>query len=125
MNRRDTALALHAKGYNCAQCLLMSMTDHTGLTEEVSASLTAGFGGGAGCRELCGAVSGAILAVGASLGAEERPQVMALDRELTGAFREAFGALRCADLKAAGKSCDTLIAFTAEKTEELLEKAEK
>jgi hypothetical protein len=36
------------------------------------------------------------------------------------AFREKFGALRCADLKAARIPCDDLIAFAAEKTEELL-----
>ncbi len=125
MKKEETALALHAKGYNCAQCLLMSMTDHTGLSEALSASLTTGLGGGAGCRELCGAVSGAILAAGTSLGAENRPQVLALDRELVSAFRERFGALRCADLKAAGIPCDTLIAFSAEKTEELLKKAGK
>ncbi len=120
MTKQELALDLHAQGYNCAQCVLMSMKDRTGFTEELSASVAAGFGGGAGCRELCGALSGAFMTVGTCLGADRRPQVMAADREIGDAFREKFGALRCADLKAARIPCDDLIAFAAEKTEDVL-----
>ena len=117
----EKALALHGQGYNCAQSVLMAMTEHSGLSEEVSASLGAGFGGGAGCRELCGAISGAIMAAGMKYGGD-RTKVTPVDRELINAFREKFGALRCADLKAARISCDDLIAFAAEKMETLLNK---
>ena len=122
MSKEEKALALHAQGFNCAQCVMMAMGDHTGLSDQMSASLAAGFGGGAGCRELCGALSGAFMAVGASLGAENRPTVQALDREITHAFREKFGAVRCADLKANGIPCDDLIAFSAGKAESALTK---
>ncbi|MCR5136487.1 MAG: C-GCAxxG-C-C family protein [Oscillospiraceae bacterium] len=120
MTKQEVSVALHAQGYNCAQCVLMAMRDHTGLSEELSASVAAGFGGGAGCRELCGALSGSFMAVGTVLGADHRPQVQAADREITAAFREKFGAVRCADLKAAGVPCDDLIAFAADKTESVL-----
>ena len=120
LTKQEQALGLHAQGCNCAQCVLMTMTDHTGLTQEASAAITAGFGGGAGCRELCGALSGAFMAVGAALGAENRGQIMKIDREITNAFREKFGAVRCEDLKAKGVPCDDLIAFAAEKTEAAL-----
>ncbi len=120
MTKQESAVAFHAQGCNCAQSVLLSMTDRTGLPEELAASLATGFGGGAGCRELCGALSGAFMAVGAVLGAGSRPQIMAAEREITEAFREKFGALRCEDLKARRVPCDDLIAFAAEKTEAVL-----
>ena len=51
---------------------------------------------------------------------ENRAQVNAADKEIVTAFREKFGAVRCADLKAAKIACDDVIAFAAEKAEELL-----
>ncbi|MCR5090632.1 MAG: C-GCAxxG-C-C family protein [Oscillospiraceae bacterium] len=120
MKKDELAVALHGRGYNCAQSVLMSMSDHTGMSDAASSAIGTGFGGGAGCRELCGALSGAFMATGARLGADRRPQVLAIDRELTNAFRERFGAVRCAELKAAGVPCDELIAFAAARIEEAL-----
>lgn len=120
MTAKEQAVAIHGQGYNCAQSVLMALSEHSGLDADAAASVAAGFGGGAGCRELCGALSGAIMAAGLRYGAENRPQVQAVDRELTGAFREKFGALRCEDLKANRISCDDLIAFAAEKMDALL-----
>ena len=122
MTRKEQALALHAKGYNCAQSVFMTMSKYTGVPESQAADLATGFGGGAGCREICGALSGAIMAAGAALGAEQRPQVMALTRELTEEFRTRFGSLRCGELKANRVPCDDLIAFCAEKMDGLLRK---
>ena len=120
MTAKEKATALHGQGYNCAQAVLMAMGGATGLDEKTAASIACGFGGGAGCRELCGALSGAIMAVGMKVGAENRAQVNAADKEIVTAFREKFGAVRCADLKAAKIACDDVIAFAAEKAEELL-----
>ena len=120
MTAKEKSTELHGKGYNCAQAVLMAMSGVTGLDEKTASSIACGFGGGAGCRELCGALSGAIMATGLKYGAENRPQVSAADREIVAAFREKFGAVRCADLKAARISCDDVIAFAAEKAEELL-----
>ena len=120
MTAKEKATELHGKGYNCAQSVLMSMGGVTGMDEKTAASVACGFGGGAGCRELCGALSGAIMALGLKHGAENRPEVNAADREIITAFREKFGAVRCEDLKAAKISCDAVIAFAAEKAEELL-----
>ena len=120
MTAKEKATELHGKGCNCAQSVLLSLGDVTGLDEKTAAAAACGFGGGAGCRELCGALSGAIMAAGLKYGAENRPQVSAADKEIVTAFREKFGAVRCADLKAAKISCDAVIAFAAEKAEELL-----
>jgi len=120
MTAKEKASELHGKGFNCAQSVLLSMSDVTGLDEKTAAAVACGFGLGAGCRELCGALSGAVMAAGLKYGAENRARVNAADREIVAAFREKFGAVRCEDLKAAGISCDAVIAFAAEKAEELL-----
>ncbi|MBP1548647.1 MAG: C_GCAxxG_C_C family protein, partial [Oscillospiraceae bacterium] len=61
--RGDKAKALFESGYNCAQATLIAFTDITGLSEETSAMIASGFGGGMGrMREVCGAVSGMFMA---------------------------------------------------------------
>ena len=120
MTTREKAIALHDQGFNCAQSVLLSLGDKTGLEDHIAADIATGFGRGAGCRELCGAVSGAIAAAGIKLGAENRQQIYDFDEAIMLAFREKFGAVRCEDLEAAKISCNDLIAFAAEKAEELL-----
>ncbi len=88
MTAKEKATALHGQGYNCAQSVLMAMGGATGLDEKTASSVACGFGGGAGCRELCGALSGAIMAVGMKYGAENRAQVNAADKEIVTAFRQ-------------------------------------
>ncbi len=122
MEKKEKALELHAKGYNCAQSVLMTLEEYTGIAEEQAANIATGFGGGAGCRELCGALSGGFMAAGAMYGADNRGQVMSIDREIINAFRARFGAVRCEDLKAQKIPCDDLIAFVTEKADELLSK---
>ncbi len=123
MNAKEKALEFHKQGYNCAQSVLLANEEHSGLDRKTAASITAGLGGGAGCRELCGAITGAIITTGLKIGAENRPAVNTIDKEIVAAFREKFGAVRCADLKAAKIPCDELIAFAAEKTDEILSRA--
>ena len=53
------------RGYNCAQSVFCAFCDETGLDPEAAARLASSFGGGLGrLRELCGALSGAELALG-------------------------------------------------------------
>ena len=123
MTVREKATELSNNGYNCAQSVLLSLNGLTGLEDRMAANLGSGFGAGASCRELCGAISGAVIAAGMKKGgAENRQQVYDFDETLTAAFREKFGALRCEDLRAKEISCDDLIAFAAGKAEELLSK---
>lgn len=69
--RAARALRLFADGTNCAQAVLMAYGDLAGLTEEQSALLAAGLGGGMGrLRQTCGAFSAAVLLCGALEGAE-------------------------------------------------------
>ena len=64
MGAKEKALALHSQGFNCAQAVLGALGDYTGLDEKTALALTAGFGGGVRCGEICGAASGAVMALG-------------------------------------------------------------
>lgn len=69
MNYEDNARTLFLKGYNCAQAVFLAFADKTGLDEQTALMLSAPFGGGMGkMREVCGAVSGMLLALGAMKG---------------------------------------------------------
>ena len=65
MNHAERAVELFHDGYNCAQSVLCAFTDVTGLSFEESVRIASSFGGGVGgLREVCGAVSGAAMALG-------------------------------------------------------------
>ena len=104
MNRFEKANAYHDKGFNCCQSVVAAFSDITGLSEQESFNIAGGFGGGAGTRELCGAISGAIMTLGLLTPVDpENPvaskqRTVALSKELQKRFREKFGALRCEDL---------------------------
>ena len=64
MDIREKALYWHKKGYNCAQTVLAACSELTGLDEKTALAISAGFGGGLRSGEVCGAISGAVMAVG-------------------------------------------------------------
>lgn len=56
--RQEYAITLRNRGYNCAQCVLMALSDHIGLDEKLAARISAPYGtgfGGAGL--MCGVMS--------------------------------------------------------------------
>lgn len=101
----DAAVALMDAGGNCAQAVLFALAAGLGLDEATALKLASGFGAGLGRRqEICGAVTGAVMAIGLKHG-QERPGDMeakerayALTRELMDRFRAEFGSCRCRDL---------------------------
>lgn len=59
-------------GYNCAQSVFAAFHEEMGLAEETALQLMAPMGGGVGgLREICGAVTGAAMALNMSLGGVE------------------------------------------------------
>ncbi len=73
---RDRARRNFSKGYNCAECVVEAVFEHidTGLPKETLRVVT-GFGGGVGLYgDTCGAVTGAVIAVGAVHGRSELPK---------------------------------------------------
>ena len=65
IERAQLAWDYHRTGYNCAQAVACAFSDVIGLPLEQIAALTGAFGGGFRAGEICGAISGAAIVLGA------------------------------------------------------------
>lgn len=64
-NRNEVAIKSFQDGLNCAQSVLTSFKDEINLSESDLLKISAGFGGGIGkLQKTCGAVTGAVIAIG-------------------------------------------------------------
>ena len=69
MDHSYIAAELFVEGYNCAQAVAVAFSDVTGMDKKEAAKIAAPFGGGMGrMREVCGAVSGMFMVLGALYG---------------------------------------------------------
>ena len=105
--RADRAAELFEEGYNCCQAVLGAFVPETGLEWESAMLLASSMGGGIGrMREVCGAVSGMVLAAGLLWGyadpkaKDEKAAHYALVRRLCDRFREENRSIVCRELLA-------------------------
>ena len=105
MDHAEEARRLFLEGYNCAQAVFCAFCDETGLDIGAAARMVSSFGGGMGrLREVCGTVSGALLALGMLRGYDDPhdPQAKAahyrLVQEYARRFREKNGTILCREL---------------------------
>jgi len=105
MERSDQAAAKFTEGYNCAQSVLFSFCDDLNLDKDQALKLACGFGAGMGRKkEVCGAVSGGILVIGAKYGRGENEDRKTTDgayikiRELMNQFSQRYGTYLCREL---------------------------
>ena len=89
-------------GYNCAQSVLFAFGPELGLDGEMSLKVATGLGAGMGRRgEVCGAVTGGILALGLKYGRGARQDRSATEEtyrktlELMARFEERHGSCLC------------------------------
>jgi C_GCAxxG_C_C family probable redox protein len=70
MQKKDTAVSAFTKDkYNCAQSVFLPFAEEMGLNRDAALKIACGFGGGiAHQQEVCGAVSGAVMAIGLRFG---------------------------------------------------------
>ena len=109
----ETGMEDHAKragdlfqeGYNCAQSVFCAFCDETGLPVEEAARIASSFGGGMGrLREVCGAVSGALLVLGMQRGYsmpgddDAKREHYLLVQEFARRFREKNRTIICREL---------------------------
>jgi C_GCAxxG_C_C family probable redox protein len=92
-------------GFNCTQAVLTSFKDHFDTDTETLFKIANGFGGGMGRKqEVCGAVTGAIMAISLVHGRgeidsmEKQETTYGKVRELINAFTKEFGTIRCSEL---------------------------
>ena len=100
------AAELFMSGCNCSQAVFAAFCDITGLELEFAKKLSCGFGGGLGrLREVCGAVSGMIMAADLLYGYTDpgqddiqKKEYYALVQELCGNFRKEAGSIICREI---------------------------
>ena len=90
------------EGYNCSQAVFAAFSEEVGLPRQTALQLASGFGGGIGrMREVCGAFSGAVMALGALYGSDDpahKTAVYAMVQELAAKFKAETGSLICREL---------------------------
>ena len=110
MERHDErAYELFLSGCNCAQAVLLAFAPDAGLTEQQALRVASSFGGGiGGMREVCGAVSGMLMAAGLLYGYAPgdragKSEHYARVRELSERYREENGSIICRELLGLGR----------------------
>lgn len=104
-NRSDKASEKFLNGCNCAQAILCSFCDVTGIDEETSMKLASSFGGGMGrLREVCGAVTSMFMIAGLIKGYTVpgddigKTRQYQLVQELAKKFKDRHGTIICREL---------------------------
>ena len=92
-------------GYTCAQAVLCTFVDELGISKETAMKVALPFGGGmCRMREVCGTVSGMLMALGFLEGCgavspkDEKDSVYAHGQLLSEQFRKAHGSIVCREL---------------------------
>ena len=105
INRPDKARELFLSGYNCAQAVFLAYADRYGLEKEMAAKMVQGLGGGVGrLREVCGAVSAAVLLLGLEKGSSDKTDDQAKAdmyetvQQYAAAFKEKEQSIICREL---------------------------
>ena len=94
----ERAKSLFTGGCNCSQAVFCAFADDLGVDRELALKLSSGLGGGMGrLREVCGAFSGAVLALGMKYG-PDRAEVYAKVQELAAAVKAETGSIVCREL---------------------------
>jgi C_GCAxxG_C_C family probable redox protein len=101
----DDAVTMFAEGYNCAQSVLTSCGQRLGLRDATAIAVAQALGGGLSrSGNVCGAVSGALMAVGLKCSMKDAKDIAAkeeayrLGREILARFRAQHQAINCRDL---------------------------
>jgi C_GCAxxG_C_C family probable redox protein len=103
--KSEVAVEKFLSGFNCAQSIVYAFGPELGLDGETALKVATGLGGGMGGRgEVCGAVSGGILALGLKHGRGEQAEKAVTQSayrktgELMAAFERAHGSCLCRTL---------------------------
>lgn len=104
MTEEQAAYLLFEEDYDCAQAVLTHAAEDLELEEETAMKLASAFGGGMQKGDMCGCVTGALMALGLKYGFSDPVDKADKDRmtrkaeEFERRFAEACGALRCREL---------------------------
>lgn len=123
---RDAGLEYHSQGYNCCQSVMRALAEQSGL-ELGKANIGFGFGAGMQIQSVCGALTGALISIGAACFDSEqpnpcRPGSKELTLEIEKRFEDRFNTIMCGDILAKYEKtlCGECIAAAAEMAEEII-----
>ena len=98
MEKSDKAVELFKTGACCSQAVFCAFAEDFGMDAETAMKVSAGLGGGVGrMREVCGAVTGATLALGMKYG-PDKAAVYPHVQELCARFKAECGSIVCREL---------------------------
>lgn len=104
MSYAEKARDLFLSGCNCSQAVFAAFSDRLGMDEETAKRISIGLGGGVGrMREVCGAVSGAAMVLGAVYGGEDasdKATAYAKVQEFAAQFKAQEGSIICREILA-------------------------
>ena len=99
MNYKERAIENQKNGYNCCQSVFLPFAEDYGLDRDTAEKIASGFGAGMCMGEMCGAVTGAIMALGLIKGTNEgHGEIFELVKQYTKEFKEKHGSYLCRDL---------------------------
>lgn len=106
-------LEYHKQGYNCAESIVKAFNEENG--SNIPVSIASPFGTGMTVGSTCGAVTGALMAVGSLKGREEatsKNESRQYTKEIINQVKEKYGTIECLQLKKNGVTCDEIIEYT-------------
>lgn len=104
MNHVDKAEQYFNNNFNCSQAVFTTFATELGVEEELALKIATQFGGGARKGEMCGAVSGALMALGLKYGhcdaknTEEKRKAYQIAEDFMNRFIEQKGTVVCKEL---------------------------
>ena len=108
-------------GMNCSQAVIVALAEDVGLSEVTAKAIACPFGGGfSRKREVCGAVSGMLMAIGLAHPEMNKMEMYAYARKAMDEFSEKTGSIICRELLVGITSDDTPI--PSPRTEEYYKK---
>lgn len=129
MSGSQKALEYFDRGYNCAQSALIGCGHLTELDDLSALKVAGGFGGGMRVGSICGAATGALMALGCIFPftddgqPDQKSRIGQLTLDFLGRFSQAHGCLNCTDLVKGDKEgahqhlCPKLVAWSVETVE--------
>jgi C_GCAxxG_C_C family probable redox protein len=98
----ETAVTVFSQSFNCSQAVFSAFAPQFDLDKETALKLASPFGGGIARRgEVCGAVTGALLALGLARGADKpagKEEIYRLSQEFIRRFEEKHNTITCREL---------------------------
>lgn len=99
MTKGEIAKQNFESGLNCAQAVLLAFCDDLGFDADIAKMLSAPFGGGMGrLREVCGTVSGMLMALGLASKNTQKAELYRETQALADRFKADNGSIICRDL---------------------------